>query len=184
MSAYTRLSTALVLGSTLCCLFSSPARAESWLESASNEVQHVWNDGTLDAYLPLNTYHMRWAYSKEKIAEFNENPWGFGLGRSLRDGNDNWHALYAMAFLDSHKKVEPIAGYAYTHPFLRAGEWRAEIGYTAFITSRTDTLHSFPFPGVLPLVGISYGNLTINSTYIPGSKGNGNVLFTFAHYHF
>jgi palmitoyl transferase len=37
---------------------------------------------------------------------------------------------------------------------------------------------------VLPLVGISYGNLTINSTYIPGGKGNGNVLFTFAHYHF
>jgi palmitoyl transferase len=55
---------------------------------------------------------------------------------------------------------------------------------TAFITSRTDTLHSFPFPGVLPLVGLSYGKFTINSTYIPGGKGNGNVLFTFAHYNF
>lgn len=184
MLSHTRLTTALALGTVLSCSLSTPARADSLWESARNEVQHVWDDGTLDAYLPLNTYHMRWAYSKEKIAEFNENPWGFGLGRSLRDDNDNWHALYAMAFLDSHKEVEPIVGYAYTHPFARAGEWRAEIGYTAFITSRTDTLHSFPFPGVLPLVGLSYGKLTINSTYIPGGKGNGNVLFTFAHYHF
>jgi len=184
MRLHTRHTTALALATLFSCSLSMPANAASWLDSASNEVQQVWDQGTLDAYLPLNTYHMRWAYTKEKIAEFNENPWGFGLGRSLRDEQDNWHALYAMAFLDSHKKVEPIVGYAYTHPFIHAGEWRAEIGYTAFITSRTDTLHYFPFPGILPLVGISYGNFTINSTYIPGGKGNGNVLFTFAHYHF
>jgi hypothetical protein len=65
MFSHTRLTTALALGTVLSCSFSAPAHADSLWESARNEVQHVWDDGTLDAYLPLNTYHMRWAYTKK-----------------------------------------------------------------------------------------------------------------------
>ncbi|KAK78219.1 putative antimicrobial peptide resistance and lipid A acylation protein PagP [Bordetella holmesii CDC-H635-BH] len=105
-------------------------------------------------------------------------------GRSLYDEDGDWQGLYAMAFLDSHRKVEPIAGYG----FLKIGKvsenFRLGTGYTVFMTARHDIMSYVPFPGILPLVGAGYKDAMLYATYIPGGKGNGNVLFVFGRWHF
>ena len=41
-----------------------------------------------------------------------------------------------------------------------------------------------PFPGVLPLVSAGYKDTMLYATYIPGSRGAGNVLFMFGRWSF
>ena len=45
-------------------------------------------------------------------------------------------------------------------------------------------MHYIPFPGVLPLVSAGYKDAMLYATYIPGGKGNGNVLFMFGRWSF
>ncbi|HJU50618.1 MAG TPA: lipid IV(A) palmitoyltransferase PagP [Pseudogulbenkiania sp.] len=157
---------------------------DGWLDGACRRVDQVWQEGQGEVYLPGYSYHLRSAYRSEKIASFNEESWGFGLGRGLIDADGDWHGLYAMAFLDSHNDPEPIAGYAYQSMHHFSENWQAGLGFTAFLTSRADTLHYFPVPGVLPLASVQYKRLALMGTYIPGGKGNGNVVFLFARYGF
>ncbi len=81
---------------------------------------------------------------------------------STTDGD--WRDLYAMAFLDSHSKVEPIAGYG----FLKIGQVSAKTSpgaqaTTAFLTTRHDIM-SYAVPGILP----AEFRLQRRATYIPG----------------
>jgi palmitoyl transferase len=89
-----------------------------------------------------------------------------------------------MAFLDSHRAPQPTAGYAFQKIGRPTENTRLGVGYTIFLTSRKDILHRVPFPGVLPLVSAGYGKSTLFATYIPGGKGNGNVLFMFGKWTF
>ena len=50
-------------------------------------------------------------------------------------------------------------------------------GYALLVTARPDIFHGIPFPGALPWVSVNYRRLSLSGTYIPGSKGAGNVLF-------
>jgi palmitoyl transferase len=158
------------------------SHGDRWASSASKTVRQTWEDGSTEIYLPAHTYHMRWAYSHEKVRQLNENPWGLGVGKTLTDAQGNEHRLYAMAFKDSHFQVEPIAGYARLWQVARKGPFAFKAGFTAFLTSRGDTMHYAPFPGALPLVAVEAGRLSLMSTYIPGGKHSGNVLFAFASY--
>ncbi|OVY79712.1 phospholipid:lipid A palmitoyltransferase, partial [Yersinia pestis subsp. microtus] len=38
--------------------------------------------------------------------------------------------------------------------------------------------HYIPLPLPLPLISIEYNRLSLQTTYIPGTYNNGNVLFT------
>lgn len=154
----------------------------SWGAATTQLVRNVWDNGATEVYLPVHTYHMRWAYSAEKVRTLNENPWGFGVGKTLVDERGNEHRLYAMAFKDSHFQVEPIAGYARLWQVASKGPFRLKAGLTVFVTSRGDTMHYMPFPAALPLVSMDVGRLSLMSTYIPGGRHSGNVLFTFASY--
>lgn len=146
-------------------------------------VSTTWNEGQDELYVPLHTWHNRRMYTPEKIAEYNENPWGLGVGKYRYDEQGNWHALYAMAFLDSHSKIEPIAGYGYEKNWRPAENWRLGAGFTVGMTARQD-YHYYPIPVVLPMVSIEYKRFALQSAYVPGSKGNGNVLFTWARWQF
>lgn len=123
-------------------------------------------------------------YSAEKIRSFNERAWGGGYGRSIYDEDGDWQGLYGMAFLDSHSKVQPIAGYGFLKIGRVSENFRLGAGYTVFLTSRQDIMHYIPFPGVLPLVSAGYKDAMLYATYIPGGKGNGNVLFMFGRWSF
>lgn len=123
-------------------------------------------------------------YSAEKIRSFNEKAWGGGWGRSIYDEDGDWQGLYAIAFLDSHSKVEPMAGYGFLKIGKLSDNFRLGAGYTVFLTARHDIMSYVPFPGILPLVGAGYKDAMLYATYIPGGKGNGNVLFVFGRWHF
>lgn len=146
-------------------------------KSVSNLFDNIWNKGKVEAYIPSYAWHNRYLYSKERVVRYNENPWGFGLGKSYYDKDGDWHGIYAFGFLDSHKNLEPILGYAFLK-VLHINE-KANIGggYALLVTQRPDINDGIPFPGALPWVSASYGKVTFVATYIPGSRDIGNVLF-------
>lgn len=164
-------------------LFASEPEQKGYFATTWDNIKHTlsetWNSPTRELYVPLNTWHNRYTYDRDKIDSYNERPWGIGYGVSRIDDEGDWHALYAMEFQDSHNVVEPIGGYAYQTYWRidNRGDWRIGVGYTLSITARKD-YNWIPFPAPLPLLSIEYKGLAIQNTYIPGGKNNGNVLFT------
>lgn len=159
---------------------STGVRAEpeqGWLDRWSSNVSQTWHEGYNELYVPAYTWHNRYVYDRVKIDGYNEQPWGLGLGKGRIDEKGNWHALYAMAFLDSHKDIEPFAGYAWQAMWYPAADWRVGAGFTVGVTARQDYRY-IPFPAVLPLASVEYKRLALQATYVPGSGGAGNVLFT------
>jgi len=151
---------------------------DSWFGQLKNHLTDVWqkSDQT-DLYVPLVTYHNRSMYSKEKIDSFNERPWGLGIGKSIRDANSNWDGYYVMAFKDSHDDWEPIVGYGHVKNLAgQANGLNAGVGLTAGFTARSDYNYK-PLPVLLPIAAVGYDKVIVNATYVPGTKGNGNVLF-------
>lgn len=165
----------------------SNVNAESFFTRATDKVKSEWNlsmAGDTEMYLPLHTWHNRATYDHNKIKEYNENPWGLGFGKGYKDEDGDWHGFYAMAFADSHKKFQPIAGYGYTKNWYY-GEAYAGIGYTVFLTARSDIFSYIPFPAALPMVSAGYKKVNLSGVYIPGFGGNnGNVAFIWGKYTF
>lgn len=184
MTAKLRAALFFVLLSTVAATAQACENLPSWAQSACNRLDQIWTEGGNDLYVSGYAWHNRAMYSREKINSFNELAWGGGYGRSIYDEDGDWQGLYAMAFLDSHSKVEPIAGYG----FLKIGQvsenFRLGAGYTVFLTARHDIMSYVPFPGILPLVGAGYKDAMLYATYIPGASGAGNVLFVFGRWHF
>jgi palmitoyl transferase len=146
--------------------------------SARDTLDTTWQSQQTELYVPLHTWHNRRMYTAEKIDSYNENPWGLGLGKYRYDEAGNWHALYAMVFMDSHNKIEPIAGYGYEKIWRPSENWRLGAGFTAGLTARQDYKY-VPIPLILPLLSVEYRRFSLQTTYMPGSgKGNGNILFT------
>lgn len=157
---------------------------DGWLDKGCRRSQQIMEQGEPDLYLPGYSYHLRGMYGEDNIKAFNERAWGVGIGKSLLDEDGDWHGLYAMAFLDSHEDVEPVAGYAYQKLLPLNDSWKVGAGFTAFLTSRSDTLSRFPVPVVLPLASLQYRKLALMASFMPGPKGNGNVLFIFSRIHY
>ncbi|RXA98097.1 MULTISPECIES: lipid IV(A) palmitoyltransferase PagP [Yersinia] len=161
------------------------ARNDSLWQRLVNNISLTWDSPNQELYIPLNTWHNRWTYDDDKIESYNERPWGLGYGKYRYDEDNNWHAVYAMAFMDSHNEIEPIIGYGYQKMWI-PGEmdgWRFGIGFTASITARHE-YHYIPIPLPLPLLSIEYNRFALQTTYIPGTYNNGNVLFTWMRWQF
>ncbi|WP_420804456.1 hypothetical protein [Yersinia pestis] len=56
-----------------------------------------------------------------------------------------------------------------------ADEWGG-VNRGGCVTVNDKSLYSLPLP--LPLISIEYNRLSLQTTYIPGTYNNGNVLFT------
>jgi lipid IVA palmitoyltransferase len=149
----------------------------TWLQPVCTRPYQTWTEGDNELYLTGYAWHNRYQYSKKKIGLYNENAWGGGLGKGFFDEKGDWHGLYAFAFLESHRKLEPIAGYAFLKTLHINENSNIGLGFTVFLTARPDILNNAPFPGVLPWAGLNYKQLSFLATYIPGSQGVGNVLF-------
>lgn len=146
-------------------------------KSSYNLLHSVWKDGKNELYIPAYAWHNRFTYSANRIGRYNENPWGGGLGKSYYDSKGDWHGLYAFAFLDSHKNVEPIIGYAFLKTLHLPKDINLGGGYGLLITQRQDINNGIPFPGVLPWASLNHNRLSLVAAYVPGSKNIGNVLF-------
>lgn len=147
------------------------------LASVKDTLSKTWQSTDYELYIPVNTWHNRHSYSKEDIDGFNERPWGLGAGKYRYDEDGDWHGLYAMAFLDSNSEVETIAGYGFQKVWQSSENVRWGLGYTVGVTLRGDYDY-IPLPLLLPLFSVKYKEVAIQSTYVPGGEGHGNVLFT------
>ena len=148
------------------------------LSDVQDSLSQTWQSNDYELYIPVNTWHNRSYYTDEKIASYNEQPWGLGAGKYRLDADDDWHSLYAMAFLDSHSKIEPIVGYGFQKIWRPTDTIRLGLGYTVGITLREDSNYVLPLPVIAPLFSIGYKDLSVQSTYILGGEGHGNILFT------
>lgn len=170
----------LVLSAMLCLsvtVYADETASPSRWSRVQDSLSQTWQSPNYELYVPVNTWHNRSFYTAKKIDEFNEQPWGLGIGKYRYDEDGDWHALYAMAFLDSHSDVEPIAGYGFQKMWRPTDNFRLGAGYSVGITIRSD-LHYIPIPIIVPLVSVEYKKVAVQSTYIPGGNGNGNILFT------
>ena len=149
---------------------------QTWL-AVKTELSNTWQSPNSELYIPINTWHNRHYYSAEKIDGFNERPWGLGLGKYRYDEDGDWHGIYAMAFLDSHHDVEPIAGYGFQKVWRASDNIRLGLGYTAGVTIRASTDY-IPIPVLAPLFSVKYKQVALQSTYIIGGNGYGNILFS------
>ncbi|MQY51487.1 LPS assembly protein LptD [Rhodocyclus tenuis] len=158
----------------------APAAKQPWYERIWSPVQNIWEVGSPEIYLPFHTYHLRQFYTSEQIARYQEKPFGLGVGRGLYNEKGDWEGLYTMGFQDSHFMPQWMAGYAWKTFWRPTEDLRLGLGYTAFLMMRADVFHYIPFPGILPLASIGYKNLSLETAYVPGGKGNGNIFFFWA----
>ena len=176
----------LICAAALLTVFCSSASADfkNYWEGLKNDVKSTWNEGSLSLFAPFYAWHNRLTYDKKHIDKYNENAWGFGVGRSYYDGDD-WHGLYAMGFKDSNRYLETIFGYAYLKNYAldEAHHWKAGVGYTLSLTQRHEYSY-IPVPLPLPIAGIAYKNISLNAAYVPGVKNDGNVLFMWLKFDF
>ncbi|MBI4742570.1 MAG: lipid IV(A) palmitoyltransferase PagP [Betaproteobacteria bacterium] len=156
----------------------------SWFRRIWDPVAEAYSDGTYEAYLPLHTHHLRSAYTADQIANYQEYPPGLGIGRGLYNEKGNYQGVYVLGFQDSHFKPEWHLGYTWKAIWRPAEDFRLGLGYTAFLMARTDMGHYVPFPGIVPVASLAYKNLTLESTFIPGAAGRGNVVFFWAKWEF
>lgn len=149
-------------------------------------LHQVWTEGNKELYLSGYAWHNRFTYSRERLQRkhYNELAWGGGFGKGFFDEKGNWHGLYAFAFLDSHRNVEPTAGYAYLKVAKLSHHLKAGLGFSLLVTARPDILHYIPFPGAVPWAGVFYKRMSLKAAYIPGSSTNGNVLYLVGTYTF
>ncbi len=170
----------LLFISAILILLSNNAQAFSWSQwfiNLKENIVHAWKCGRPDAYIPVRAWHNRLTYDSEKIKKYNEEPWGFGIGKGFWDGNE-WHGIYAMAFKDSNFYTETFFGYGYQYNWALSKDenWKLGAGYTLGITQRHEYSY-VPIPAPLPVGSISYKNISLQAAYVPGLKNNGNVLF-------
>lgn len=175
----------------LCCLvlMLSATKSYAWSfeeywQTLKQNVNDTWSCGSLSAYVPVYAWHNRLTYDQKHIDKYNENPWGFGVGKSLYEG-DNWHGLYAMAFKDSNDYLETFFGYGFlkNHALNDAETFKFGYGYTLGITQRHEYKY-IPVPLPLPIASLSYKNAALQAAYVPGVKNDGNVLFTWLKFDF
>ncbi len=152
----------------------------SFIKSICLRPYQTWTKGSNELYLSGYAWHNPHFYDKERLALYNERSYGGGLGKSFYDEDGDWHGLYAIAFLDSHKNIQPTAGYAFLKMLHLTEDARIGAGYSVLITQRPDIFHGVPFPGALPWMSLNYRRISLSATYIPGSRNAGNVLFVLA----
>jgi palmitoyl transferase len=154
----------------------------SFLDRACSRLVDTWKRGKHEIILSGYAWHTPWTWTSEKRAEENELAWGGGYGRTVEEPNGNTHTVFGLAFLDSHKNVELQVGYGWSTYWGPRDGIQPGLGYTAMIVQRPDIANGIPFPAVLPLFSLRYGQATLISTYIPnlgGGINNGSVLYVF-----
>lgn len=154
-----------------------PQHKTSLTKHVLHRLHQIVSEGKNELYFSGYAWHNRYTYKFDVRHKYNELAWGGGYGKGFHDEDGDWHGLYAVAFLDSHRHVEPGTGYAFLKVLNLNKNAHVGAGYMILITARPDIYHNIPFVGVLPLLSVRYRQATLNATYIPGTRHTGNVLY-------
>jgi len=159
------------LGNTALASDNEPGLFENWFNAMERTVKAPTS---YDLYRPLRVVHMRFNFTKEQIARYNEDPGGIGVGMSRIEGY-NEHSLYAMGFRDSHSRVQGVLGYGWYHKLLKPGSlFNVSYGFT--ISGQMRHEYSYiPIPLPLPLLSADFGPFSAQAAYVPGGPGWGNI---------
>ncbi len=154
---------------------------DNWIRASAKLIGAIWREGSWEVFAPLHAWHNREAYPKFKIEGYNEDPWGFGIGRYRMDYKNNRDGILAIGFSDSNWHFEPLLLYSWEKIWRdRRDFFRFSAGYVAGFTTRKEW-HWCPIPMALPIVSVEAGPFSYSNTYIPGlGKENGNVWFSWA----
>src|ERR1035437_1791790 len=68
----------------------------SWYDRVVQRLETIWQEGQPELYLPLYTYHLPYAYTRQKINSYDITPLGLGVGKGVYDQAGDWHGLYVM----------------------------------------------------------------------------------------
>jgi hypothetical protein len=159
--------------------------APSWYGGIWKTWSDTFTQGDTSILIPINTFHMRFAYTEEQIARYTEWPLGFGVGRT-QIGEKSSRMVFASTMQDSHGTLEYQVGYLWLrnrYPFSGSRGFFFGYGYTLNIVIR-EQLHYRPVPVLFPVAAMGYKRLTVGTTYVPGWVGYGNVFVTGAHVSF
>ena len=159
----------------ICCfiifLAMSTANAEedtpSLYQSLTDHFSSIWNDGKYQFLLPVQTIHSPLTYSSEKRKDYNDNPWGFGIGKYIEPTPDRRYGLSVLTFQDSFNKPEPSLFYSWQTLWRAGKDFRPSLGFVAGITFR-DNYHWIPVPGAAATIGFEYKSFSIDTLYVPG----------------
>jgi palmitoyl transferase len=159
--------------------------ASAMLGRLQKRIVQTWNEGNLDLIVTAYAWHNRLTYDKERVRRYNENAWGGGLGLSMFDEDGDTHMLFLTAFNDSWNKVQPYGGYGFLKNwhFGPNNDFRAGVGISLGITARHEYDY-IPLPLPLPMFGVGYKRFSVEAAYVPGTRNNGNVLFTWIRWTF
>lgn len=174
-----------------CCHQLAPAQeapAPDWWDKIKAGTVDIAKQGKWDLYLSGYARHSRSTYTSSRLKKLNEELWGGGFGKTLRDERGNESSLYALVIRDSKKELQWSAGYAYQWIYV-IPQSRVEFGagLTAGMIRRPDWYGGAPFPAILPLASFGLPGAKLMATYVPRistRKGKGNVLFLFARFEF
>ncbi|HJU70316.1 MAG TPA: hypothetical protein VJ603_00560 [Paucimonas sp.] len=158
-------------------------------QRATDKFGAILQTGKTDLYLSGYAYHARETYSARSIDRMNEQAWGAGFGKSLRDADQHEEALYLVGIKDSHNRPMWMAGYAWQwlRPLGQSG-LEAGAGLSASLIHREDYFGGFPFPALFPVASVGSANAKLMLAYIPRislrSKPQGNVLLALLRFEF
>ena len=164
------------------CQGDPESRELGFLDRACSRIIDTWKRGKHEIVLSGFAWHLPFTWTAERRAELNQAAWGGGYGRTVEEPNGNTHTVFGLAFLDSHENVEFQVGYAWSAFWGPRDGVQPGLGYTAVIVQRPDIANGIPFPAVLPLFSLRFGQTTLVSTYIPnlgGGINHGSVLYVF-----
>ena len=138
----------------------------SMWQFVQNHIKDIWN-GQYELLVPINTFHSPLTYSSEKRKDYNDRPWGIGIGKYIEPTPNRRYGLAAMTFQDSFNKPEPTFFYSWQHLWRTGKDFRPSLGFAAGITFR-DNYHWIPVPGAAPTIGFEYKSFSIDTLYVPG----------------
>ncbi|MCX8565549.1 MAG: palmitoyl transferase [Glomeribacter sp. 1016415] len=138
---------------------------------AASVCQHIvkpYQEGSWDIYLTGYAWHAGATFSGK---ELNSRAYGGGVGKHWVDAKGHEDLLYAFAFIDSYKQLQPTVGYArqwFTKPI---GPILLGGGFTVGLTGREDIFRYLPLPVLLPIGSVRFKKFSLMSTAIPRRKG-------------
>ncbi len=151
-----------------------------------NEIKTVYTKGDDQLFVSGHAHHGRSSYSAAKIATLNENAWGLGWSKTLRERNSSGtmehRGVFGFVISDSHKDPQYMLGYSFEKAYYFNNSWYVSAGVVPTLVRREDMFGKAPFPAIFPIMSIGNQKAELRMVYIPRlskNLGNGDVLYLF-----